>query len=132
MGRALIFAAVMGLMPEACAKILGQPADRSAQTDPPPIIPSATVTAPPTYQPPDLGPPPTSAPPPGASPELVKAREAEDKKDYKKVKSLLEKKVKSGKATREEAQLLADACNSLKDKACLDSVRKTHPEVDGI
>lgn len=128
-----MFAALLGLMPDACAKVLGR-GEKPAPTEAPPPVPSTPVTTPPTYPLPEPpGPAPTSAPPPGTpSPELQKAREAQDKKDYKKVKALLEKKVKAGKANREEAQLLMDACGNLKDRACVDLVRKTHPEIEGI
>ena len=127
----MVFVAVMGLLPPSCAKILGGSPDARPQSDPPPIIPSAAPTTPPTYQPPDpVGlPPPTSAPPPGQSPEYVKAKDAADKKDFKKVKALLAPRMKSSKSSTEEAQLLMDACTSLKDKACMEMVRKAHPEV---
>ena len=130
MGRALVFVAVLALMPEQCARMLGS-SPSQPQTAPPPVLPSATATTPPTYQPPEPAglPPPTSAPPPGQSPEYVKAKEASDKKDYKKVKAALEKKVKVSKSTPEEAQLLYDACIAMKDKACTDMVHKAHPEI---
>lgn len=130
MGRALAFVAVLGLLPPACAKILGQSPD-GPPPDPPPVLPSGTVTTPPTFRqpdPPDL-PPPTSAPPPGQSPEYVKAKDASDKKEWKKVKAILEKKVKTSKTTNEEAQLLMDACVNLKDKPCAEAVHKAHPEI---
>ncbi|MFO0742583.1 MAG: hypothetical protein U0270_42310 [Labilithrix sp.] len=129
MGRALVFVAVMGLMPEPCARILGQPTGQALPVEPPPPIPSVTATAPPTYQQPEPPLPPSSAKPDAVSPELAKAREANDKKDYKKVKTILEKKVKAGKGNREETQLLMDACTILQDKACKDMVRKANPNV---
>lgn len=126
MGRgAFVFVAVMGLMPDACAKLMKK--SPPPEVDAPPVIPSVTATAPPTYQPPE--PPGLPAPAPVTSPELTKAKEASDKKDYRKVKALLEKKVKAGKANREEAELLMDACSILRDKVCTDMVKKAHPEV---
>ena len=130
MGRAFVFVAVLGLMPEACAKILGQPSGPAPQTEPVPVIPSTPAVPPPTFAQPDFGPAPAPAPPPTTSPELVKAREANQKNDFKKVRTLLMPKVKGGKANREEAQLLGEACLALRDKPCVDLVRKTHPEVD--
>ena len=133
MGRAFVFAAVMGLMPEACARMLGQAPPPQGQTDPPPILPTAIATAPPTFAPPPDPnlPPLNSAPlPPGVSPDLAKARAAMDAKDYKRAKTLLFAKVKAGKSNREEAQILNDACGNLKDKPCLEMVHKTHPELE--
>jgi hypothetical protein len=131
MDRALVFVAVMGLLPPSCAKMLGGSPDSPPQTDPPPVIPSSAPTTPPTYQQPEpVGlPPPTSAPPPGQSPEYVKAKEAAEKKDYKKVKAILGPRMKNSRTTNEEAQLLMEACTSLKDKACMEMVRKAHPEI---
>lgn len=129
MGRALAFVAVMGLLPPSCAKMLGHSPD-PPQTDPPPIIPSSQPTTPPTFAQPDPpGPSATSAPPPGQSPEYVKAKEAAEKKDYKKVKAILGPRIKTQRVSVEEAQLLMDACANLKDKACMESVRKAHPEL---
>ena len=134
MGRAFVFAAMLGLMPEACAKMLGQSPAQHGQTDPPPLLPSSTATAPPTYVPPDPGGPTiTPAPPPGTvPPDLAKARAASEAKDYKKVRTILQAKVKSGKGSREEAQLLIDACGNLKDRACVEMIHKTHPEIEGL
>src|SRR6476469_2465988 len=96
MGRALAFVAVMGLLPPSCVKTLGHSQDTPPQTDPPPIIPSSVPTTPPTFAPPEPpGPPPTSAPPPGQSAEYVKAKEAADKKDYKKVRAILSPRIKT-------------------------------------
>lgn len=127
MGRAFVFAAVLGLMPEACTKITGRPAP-TPTTDPVPVIPSTPAVPPPTFAAPDYGPAP--APAPAASPELVKAREANAKNDFKKVRTILTPKVKGGKSTRDEAQLLGEACVNLRDKACMDLVKKQHPEVE--
>ena len=58
----------------------------------------------------------------------MKARAAAEAKDFKKVKTLLEKKVRGGKCTPEETQLVFRACVQLKDKACIDAVKAKHPE----
>ena len=58
----------------------------------------------------------------------MKARAAADAKEFKKVRAILEKKVKAGKAVPEENQLLFRACVQLKDKACADAVKSKHPE----
>lgn len=130
MGRAFVLAAVMGLMPEACAKITGQSSGHTPQPDPVPVIPSTPAVPPPTYIAPDYGPAPAPAPVPAASPELLKAREANSKNDFKKVRTILTPKVKGGKSTRDEAQLLGEACVNLRDKACMDLVKKQHPEIE--
>lgn len=118
----------MGLMPEACAKTLGSgpPAPR---VEPPPPPPPPSATTPPVFVLPESGPAPT--PQPFQSPELAKARVASEAKDYKKVRALLEKKVKSGKSNREEGMLLIESCTALKDKPCVAECKKAHPELEG-
>jgi hypothetical protein len=131
--RAFVLIALVGLMPQECSKILGKPPPAPTQTDPPPFVPSAAPTPPPTFVQPDQGGPlPGPAPLPGPvqNPDLAKARAAVDAKDYKKVKQILAPKVKAGKASKEESQILLDACGNLKDKACVDMVRKAQPTVD--
>jgi hypothetical protein len=120
----------LALAPKACTK--KPPPPPEADFVPPPPLPSATT--PPIWAPPQ-GPataPLTSAsappPVPPASPELVKARAAADAREFKKVKTLLEKKVRAGKSTSEETQLVFRACVQLKDKACIDAVKAKHPE----
>lgn len=58
----------------------------------------------------------------------MRARAAAEAKEFKKVRALLEKKVRAGKSTPEEAQLVFRACVQLKDKACIDAVKAKHPE----
>ena len=127
---AAVTALSLGLAPKACTK--KPPPPPEADVAPPPPVTSATT--PPIWAPPG-GPataPLTSgsaAPPvPTASAELVKARAATEAKDFKKVKALLEKKVRSGKGTPEENQLVFRACVQLKDKACSDAVKAKHPD----
>jgi len=94
-------------------------------------LPVTSATTPPIWHPPDpAGGPsvtttPATAPP---SPDLVKARAAAEAKDFKKVRTLLEKKVRGGKSVPEESQLVFHACVALKDKACSDAVKAKHPE----
>jgi hypothetical protein len=64
-----------------------------------------------------------------AGPELATAKAAAEAKDFKKVKSLLDKRVRGGKGTTEEAQLLLQACAQLKDRACVEAVKKSHPDL---
>lgn len=121
----------LALAPKACVK--KPPPPPEAAEGPPPAVPSATT--PPIWAPPQ-GPataaPVTSgsaAPPvPTASPDLQKARAASEAKEFKKVKSLLEKKVRSGKGTPEENQLVFRACVQTKDKACADAIKAKHPD----
>jgi len=127
--RAVIVALALALMPDACAKMTGKnvtPVD----DNPPPPPPSATT--PPIWHPPE---PPTtgatssaSTAPAAASPDLSKARAAVEAKDFKKVRTLLEKRVRAGKGAGEEAQLVHRACVALKDKACADAVKAKYPE----
>jgi len=116
--------------------MLGQKPAASAQPDPaPPPTPVVvtSATTPPIWHPPEA--PATAASGAGSgsaapsNPDLAKAKAAAEAKDFKKVRSLLEKKVKGGKGTGEEAALLGSACLQLKDKSCLEAVRKSHPDV---
>jgi hypothetical protein len=129
-------AVALALMPEACAKLL---AKKAPVTEPEPLpepapVPVPSATAPPIWHPPDdpAGTTPgTNAPfaaPPTASPELVKARAAAVAKEWKKVRTLLERRVRAGRCAPEESQLVFRACAALKDKACVDAVRAKHPE----
>ena len=127
----LVGVAVLGLalLPKACVK--KPPPDPVVDTPPPPPVPLTSATTPPIWSPPttvtttaaSTGP---ATPPP--SPELVKARAAADAKDFKKVKALLDKKVRGGKCAPEESQLLFRACVQLKDKACSEAVKAKHPD----
>ena len=125
--RAYVLVAMMGMMPPACEKLLGEkPAASQDPVDPPPVLPTTTVTAPPTYVPPDPGGaiPTSSTSVPGTPPETVKARAAAAAGDSKTVKKVLSDKVKAGKGSPEEVQLLRVACKDLKDKPCLAMVKK--------
>lgn len=133
MSRAVIVAVALALMPDACAKMTGKkvtPVDDAPPPPPPPPPPSATT--PPIWHPPDTA---STAPTssgttalPAVNPDLAKARVAADAKDFKKVRTLLEKRVRAGKAAGEEAQLVHRACVALKDKACADAVKAKYPE----
>jgi hypothetical protein len=127
--RAVIVAAALALAPDSCGK-KKPPVD----VDPgiPPPIPVTSATTPPIWHPPDPGggPTTTAAPPaaPPPSPELLKARVAAEAKDFKKVRTLLEKKVRGGKCAPEESQLVFRACVALKDKTCSEAVKAKHPD----
>ncbi len=127
-GFATVAALALAFAPKACVK--KPPPEPPIEAPLPPPIPITSATTPPIWA------PPTSATPvdssssggvPSVSPELVKARQANDAKDFKKVRSILEKKVRSGKCAPEESQLLFHACAQLKDKACTEAVRAKHP-----
>jgi hypothetical protein len=129
-------AVALALMPEACAKLLAKKApatEPEPQPEPAPA-PVTSATAPPIWAPPDnptgttAGANVPSASPPPASPELVKARAAAGAKEWKKVRALLEKRVRAGRCAPEESQLVLRACAALKDKACVDAVKAKHPD----
>lgn len=129
-----LLAALAPKMPEQCNKVLKKaPATTaSAEPAPPPPPPPSTATAPPIWTPPEGATPAAAtvdagAAVPSSSNEYALARAAADKKDWKKVKSLLDKRVKSGRATSEEIELLHDACEKSRDKACLESLKKLAP-----
>ena len=136
MVRAVLVTLALALMPEACSKMMGKKPPPPVEVEPTPTpIPITSATTPPIWHPPETPSTATTttttattsaAPPP--SPELVKARAAADAKDFKKVKSLLDKKVRGGKCAPEESQLLFKACTALKDKTCADAVKAKHPD----
>jgi hypothetical protein len=137
MTRALVFAAMTLALPPACEKLMVKKggAEPAPTGEPPPVTtPVTSATTPPVWVPPVATPPPvdttqptTTAAAPAQSPEFAKAREAAEGKDWKKVRTLLEKRVKGGKATPEEAQLLFEACAAIKDKACISAVTAKYP-----
>lgn len=119
--------------PKTCAT-RAEEAPAEVEVAPPVPSPLASDTTPPTWSPPENGggaAPLTTASvpvvPQAPSAELLKARAAADAKDFKKVRTLLEKKVRSGKPTPEELQLVHRACVQLKDKGCADAVKAKHP-----
>ena len=123
MTRAVVLGLAVLLLPEQCNQLLaktkkgGEPAAPSADppaAPPPPPVTSATT--PPVW----TAPVPAAAPPtsePDESVELAKAKVAAEAGEHKKVRQLLDKKVRSGKATSEEAQLLLESCAAMKDRA---------------
>jgi hypothetical protein len=129
-GFAGVALVALALLPKACVK--KPPPDPPIDAPVPPPIPVTSATTPPIWSPPTGPATPTATistaatPPP--SPELVKARAASDARDFKKVKTLLDKKVRGGKCAPEESQLLFRACVQLKDKACADAVKAKHPD----
>lgn len=123
-----VTAVLLGLAPPDCGKLLGKKAAPAAQDEPSTPPPLPAPTPPPVWNPPEAQrapatPAPTSAPP-ASSPELTKALSAAAVRDHKKVRALLEKKVRAGQGTAQEAQLVRDACEVLRDKACLDAVAR--------
>lgn len=130
MTRVVVVAVALAVLPPACAKLLGDaPPPAKPDVGPAPAPPPITsATAPPAWHPPEPPTPPfpaTSASS-GPSADLLKARAAADGKDFKKVRSLLEKKVRGGKCAPEESQLLVSACTALKDRACVADVKAKH------
>jgi hypothetical protein len=130
--RVAAVAMVLAVLPPSCGKLAGKkppPPEPDPPTPTPVVVTSATT--PPIWHPPE--PPVTSdaatAATPPANPELAKAKAAAEAKDFKKVKALLDKRVRGGKGTTEEAQLLLQACAQLKDRACVEAVKKSHPDL---
>jgi hypothetical protein len=141
MARASIFLtaliALVPALPESCAKILGitpPPPPPPVDVPPAPALPVTSATAPPVWSPPESSAP---APPVAASASvspssdpLSRARAFAQAGEHKKVRAILEKRVKAGKASPEEAALLVDSCVALRDKACIETVRSKHPELN--
>jgi hypothetical protein len=129
--RVVVLAAMVAFLPPACAKLVGKqpPPQVEPEVAPPPPPPISSATTPPAWHPPE--PPASSSAAPSTQPpsaDLVKARAAADAKDFKKVRTLLEKKVRGGKCAPEEAQLVLRACTVLKDKACVAEVTAKHSD----
>lgn len=131
---AAFLAAFAPKMPEGCNKLLGKTTVTSATADAPPPAPkpvptpSTAVTTPPIWTPPE---PPMSATPaatvdPYAN-DSTAAKTAYDKHEWKKVRSALDRKVKAGKATPDDVTMMKEACERLKDKSCLETLRKQYP-----
>ena len=132
MSRVAVMAAVLALLPPSCAKLTGKaPPVETEAPPPPPPPPTTSATTPPAWRPPE---PVTSASTaltakdPPVSADLVKARAAAEARDFKKVRALLEKKVRAGKCAPEESQLVFRACTALKDKPCIAEVKAKHPD----
>jgi hypothetical protein len=134
MTRALLFVVFASVLPPACEKLLPKNHPEPTTVDPtvePAPPPPPSETTPPVWSPPPdpatLAAASAAAPPP-PGPELAKAQAAASHKDWKKVKALLDHRVRSGKGTPEEAQLLLEACTNTKDKACVDAVNAKFPQ----
>ena len=144
MARAALLAALIAFaptLPEGCAKLIGkgQGSPPAASAEPRPVsvtsaapTATATATAPPVWAPPDLGgaPPPTPAAAASVPADVAKARTLSEAGDHKKVRALLEKKVKAGKANHEEATILLESCLILRDKGCVEAIKTKHPDVE--
>lgn len=101
--------------------------DRRTEPDltapPPPLV---SATAPPVWAPPEAPVEPSAAP--SSSPDLAKARSLAEAGEHKKVRALLDKKVRAGKATREEVMVLIESCTALSDKACVKAAKERYPD----
>jgi len=141
MARAALVAAMIALapaLPEGCAKMLGKvhssQASPSVEPAPKPVpvtSAAATATTPPVWAPPETATPPPPAPAPSAETDLSKAQALSQAGDHKKVRALLEKKVKAGKASHEEASILMESCLILRDRTCVAVIKAKHPDVEG-
>jgi hypothetical protein len=85
--------------------------------------------APPAWTSPENAAPPLPWSSASVSPDLAKARAFAEAGEPKRVRATLEKKLKAGKLSRQEAVLLADACVVLRDRACIDAVHAKYPEL---
>jgi hypothetical protein len=131
--RAVVVAIILAVVPMACATACSKVKKEAPVDNEPPPLPVTSATTPPIWHPPEPpAAPATSAAappaPPQPSPDFAKARAAADAKDFKKVRTLLEKKVRGGKGTPEEVELVHQACVALKDKACTDALKAKHPD----
>lgn len=127
MSRAILLAIVVTVTrAEVCGKTGGDKDAPTGTVARGPSLPSAEPTVPPIWAPPETAAPPTPAPP--TNPDLAKARAFAQAGEHKKVRGLLEKKLKTGKATSEEAAVLLESCTALRDKACSELVKAKFPD----
>jgi hypothetical protein len=123
--------AISAIGPADCGDLMGKGKGGPTATQeppPPPPPPPSSATAPPIWTPPETA-STTPAPHPSSSPDFDKAKAAFEANDYKKVRAILERKVKTGKGTNEEARMLFDACTALRDKPCLAEIKAKYPNV---
>lgn len=129
---AVVLALSAPSLPAACEKVGIKGAAKEEPSAPEPApVPVTSATAPPMWSPPA---PPPEAPPPAVSAdpraaELARLTAAAAAGEHKKVKAALDKRVRAGKATDQEAALLYQSCQALKDKACVAAVRAKHPSL---
>ena len=133
MSRVAVLGVLLSLLPPACAKLMGQAPPPPTSDVAPPPVPITSATTPPAWNQPEPTPQASGAASPSASAaqlgaDLVRARAAADAKDFKRVRLLLEKKVRSGKCAPEESQLVFRACTVLKDRVCTAEVKAKHGE----
>lgn len=129
--RATALAVALALtpaLPEACRRPFEKNEVPAAPPPPPPLAPNPSATTPPVWTPPD--PRPGPSPPQAISPELANARALAQDGEHKKVRTLLERKVKAGKASNEEGSLLMEACVALRDRPCVKMIKAKYPSVE--
>ena len=59
--------------------------------------------------------------------DTTAAKTAYDKHEWKRVRSSLDRKARAGKATTDDVSMMREACERLKDKSCLEMLRKQYP-----
>lgn len=92
---------------------------------PPPSTPAPTRTAPTSHA--TVTSSPTPTPKASNTNALDRAREAALRGDPAAVRQLLEQKVRSNRATAEEANLVRQACKAMGDRACSEDVKAKYP-----
>lgn len=114
----------LGLLAVALGALPANPCEKPKPIDPPQAEPPPTTVAPSSTRPPIWAPVDTAPPPKVEPTDLSRAQSALLAKDFKKVRTILEAKVKSGRGTPEEIEVLQNACAQLKDKPCLTMIKK--------
>lgn len=92
----------------------------AAPPPPPPCTSDPATPAPTAEAPPATKPAATGSP-------LELARQAALRNEPATVRRHLEEKVRNGKGTPEEVNLVKQACKSMADKACQDDLKKKYP-----
>ena len=100
-----------------------QPVQVVCSCAPPPAVTTPPCSEAPATQTPSPSPSPTAN---GAAPSsnVEKAREAALRDEPATVRKLLEEKVRNGKGTPEENNLVRQACRAMGDKSCSDDIKK--------
>ena len=114
----------LGLLAVALGALPANPCEKPKPLQPTQIEPPPTTVAPSSTRPPIWAPVDTAPPPKVEITDLSKAQTALGAKDYKKVRTILEAKVKGGRGSPEEIDALQTACAALKDKPCLAMIKK--------
>ena len=126
--------AIVLALPDPCHALRGEVRKDAPAAEPVTSGAVAAPTAPPVWVPPETAPPVLASPlevDAGRAPMSVEGKRALaafERGEHKKVRTLLEKRARAGKATTDEARLVSLSCAALSDKACVLALRPFVPQ----